>query len=623
MNGKKTHIVVAGSGRSGAVGLGNIIAGDDCRTLFEPFDQREVPELVGLGLRPYFRPMSAYQQWKEPIKRILAGQLRNDWIDKDLSLFDVTKDTGKVVIKEIRANGILGWLDQNFQCQIVYLLRHPCAVIASRMKLGWETHIDMLLNQHELMEDYLTPFEDVIRSASTNAQKHAVMWCAENLIPLSQMNDHAWELCWYERLLTEPEAECQRLVDLFGLDFSESRRSAMFEFCHKPSTGERRQVARWKQTLSVQDQDEIQAIVHAFGINLYDVASEIGQRRYLKCSSANAWEMRRAKTSPESAVGDKGMNPVVSVVMSVFNGERFLREAVDSILNQTFTDFEFIIVNDGSTDGTREILESYEDQRVVLIHQENMGLTKSLNRGIERASGTYIARQDADDRSFPERLAAQFAFLSAHKDVVLVGSAVEVVSGSGNTLATFRHPTEPDEIRLTLRKYNCFWHGSVMFRRDGFLALGAYSEQFVTAQDYDLWLRFSEQYRLANLPDPFYAYRFTTDSITVRKMVSQHRLADLARWRADAREKGFSATSDPHKVAAFLSAPLTTHEKKQIISNYKPWCRLLLKNDLLDEATQLMTELFRYHPSLLFRLAFRITRHINPQSNLARFLEHA
>lgn len=316
-------------------------------------------------------------------------------------------------------------------------------------------------------------------------------------------------------------------------------------------------------------------------------------------------------------------NLLVSVVMGVYNAEPYLREAVDSVLAQSLPDFEFVIVNDGSTDRSREILESYRDERIVLVHQENMGLTKSLNKGIALAKGKYIARQDADDRSYPERLATQSAFLASHPEIALVGSAVEVLSNGGKSLAIFRHPCESAEIKEALKKFSCFWHGSVMFKRDSFLALGGYDENFATAQDYDLWLRFNERYQLANLREPLYAYRFATNCITIRKMVSQHRLAGFARNRAAARAEGITQEPTPERVAMLLSAPLTTEERRQIITNYKPWCRLLLKNELFDDARQLMVELFRYHPSLFFRLSFCIGRHLNERSYLSRFLENA
>jgi len=309
--------------------------------------------------------------------------------------------------------------------------------------------------------------------------------------------------------------------------------------------------------------------------------------------------------------------------MSVYNGERYLREAIDSILNQTFTDFEFIVIDDGSTDGTADILRTYTDPRVRVISQQNQGLTISLNRGIAEAHGIFIARQDADDRSFPERFAIQVAFLSSNKDIALVGSAVEVISGTGKVLATFRHPGESADISEVITKYNCFWHGSVMFRRESFLALGGYSEAFVTAQDYDMWLRFSERYLLANLRDPLYAYRFSADSITVKRMVSQHRLAVLARQLAETRKAGGSADELLADVASYLVSPLSLSERQDIINNYKPWCRLLLKNYLPHEATSLMTALFRYHPSLLFRVSFAVGKILKSPSLLTRFLDHA
>lgn len=313
--------------------------------------------------------------------------------------------------------------------------------------------------------------------------------------------------------------------------------------------------------------------------------------------------------------------PLISVVMSVYNGSQYLREAVDSILNQTRTDFEFIIIDDGSTDGTAAILDAYTDPRIRVIRHQNQGLTKSLNLGIREAQGTYIARQDADDRSFPERLATQAEFLDSHPEIALVGSAVKVISSDGAELATFRHPTDSAEIVTTLRTYNCFWHGSIMFRRDCFVELGGYDERFVTAQDYDMWLRFSERHQLANLQESLYAYRFTADSVTVKRMVSQHRLAVLARRLAEERACGCAST--PEDITPYLAAPLSLAEKGQIINNYKPWCRLLLKNDLAGEAATLMAALFKHHPNPLFRLSFAVARQLKTPSILTRFLEHA
>ena len=171
--------------------------------------------------------------------------------------------------------------------------------------------------------------------------------------------------------------------------------------------------------------------------------------------------------------------PRISIVMSVYNGEKYLREAVNSILNQTFKDFEFIIINDGSTDGTREILESYNDPRIILIHKGNMGLTQSLNKGIALAKGKYIARQDADDISLPERLEKQIEFLERNEKVALLGTAIEIIDEIGNYLQTIKPPTDDSSIRKGIKQNNYFCHGSVIFKRQGFFELGGYREFFL------------------------------------------------------------------------------------------------------------------------------------------------
>jgi glycosyltransferase involved in cell wall biosynthesis len=136
---------------------------------------------------------------------------------------------------------------------------------------------------------------------------------------------------------------------------------------------------------------------------------------------------------------NKRSYPKVSVVMSVYNGEKYLCEAIDSILNQTFENFEFLIVNDGSTDRTLEILQSYRDPRIKVINNErNIGLTASLNKGLKIAKGEYVARMDADDVSFPHRLEQQKAFLDRNPRVAMVGSWAEVIDESGKTQETWR-----------------------------------------------------------------------------------------------------------------------------------------------------------------------------------------
>lgn len=203
------------------------------------------------------------------------------------------------------------------------------------------------------------------------------------------------------------------------------------------------------------------------------------------------------------------MTPKVSVVMSVFDGERYLREAVESILGQTFTDFEFIVIDDGSTDSTWEILGSYDDSRIRLMrNQGNIGLTKSLNKGVALARGGYIARMDADDVALPQRLEMQVAFLEDHSEIGILGSWCRMLNANGEDLGLYEMPTDDLRIRWVSLLTNPFAHPTVVLRR---ALLGKdgpwYDEALETAQDYDLWLRVLECTTGANLNDPLILYR--------------------------------------------------------------------------------------------------------------------
>jgi glycosyltransferase involved in cell wall biosynthesis len=209
--------------------------------------------------------------------------------------------------------------------------------------------------------------------------------------------------------------------------------------------------------------------------------------------------------------------PKVTVLMSVYNGEKYLREAIDSILNQTFEDFEFLIINDCSTDRTMEILQSYHDHRIKIINNEkNIGLTKSLNKGLKIARGEYIARQDADDVSAPDRLKKEIDFLGAHRDYAVVGTFVKVLNDDSKVIRLPKGLIEDFQIRDFFKRSNCLTHGSTMLRKKCLLEVGFYDESIARAQDYDLWLRLSEKYRLANIPEYLYMWRMHTESIEAR-----------------------------------------------------------------------------------------------------------
>ena len=212
--------------------------------------------------------------------------------------------------------------------------------------------------------------------------------------------------------------------------------------------------------------------------------------------------------------------PLVSVVMSVFNAEEHVSEAIESILNQTFNDLELIIVNDGSEDSTADILEKYgkNDKRIKIITQENKGLTKSLNIGINNSSGKYIARQDADDISYPERIEVQVKAFENDSSLILLGTrAIINIKGF-----MYESPLHTDtEITNKIKKYNIFVHSSVMFRRSEFMKIGMYNELYKTAQDYEAWMRLSALGKLSILDNVLVERTVRKNSISNKKMLFQ------------------------------------------------------------------------------------------------------
>jgi len=208
--------------------------------------------------------------------------------------------------------------------------------------------------------------------------------------------------------------------------------------------------------------------------------------------------------------------PKVTVLMAVYNGELYLREAIDSILVQALQDFELLIINDGSTDSTREIICSYNDSRIRLIDNNyNLGLTRSLNKGLKLAEGEFIARQDADDISEPERLAKQVSFMERNPEVALVGTWYKQIDSKGNLICKCELPYDCTQIRWSLLFYSPFIHSTVMFRKSAVLEhIGFYNEVAIYAQDYEFWCRIALRLKIANLSDYLIKWRVHSSSVT-------------------------------------------------------------------------------------------------------------
>lgn len=233
--------------------------------------------------------------------------------------------------------------------------------------------------------------------------------------------------------------------------------------------------------------------------------------------------------------------PAISVAMSVHNDERFVAEAIESILAQSFSDFEFLIVDDGSTDRSGAIIDAFaaKDPRIRAIRQDNRGLIASLNRMLGEARAPLIARMDGDDIALPERFARQIAFLDAHPGHGVVGTNTHDLDEAGRVLVCDDfHPLDHDAIVAALKDGSPICHPSVMMRRDVVRAAGGYRAAYRHCEDYDLWLRLAPRTRLANLPDRLIHYRRSTGQVSNRHTVAQQTGAAIARIAADERGAG-------------------------------------------------------------------------------------
>jgi GT2 family glycosyltransferase len=235
--------------------------------------------------------------------------------------------------------------------------------------------------------------------------------------------------------------------------------------------------------------------------------------------------------------------PTLSVAMSVYNGERFLEEAINSILAQTFGDFEFLVLDDGSTDGTADIIRGYaaQDHRVRPIIRENRGLVVSLNQLLAEARAPIVARMDADDNAATERFATQLAFLADHPDHGVVGCWSQDMDENG---APYRaggrdHPVTHEELLDNIRHGGpLLCHPSVMYRRDLVLAAGGYHAAFRHCEDLDLWLRLASATRIANIPQRLIRYRHYMGQVSKRHATEQAVGAAIAYEAWAARDAG-------------------------------------------------------------------------------------
>lgn len=206
--------------------------------------------------------------------------------------------------------------------------------------------------------------------------------------------------------------------------------------------------------------------------------------------------------------------PLVSVVLSVYNGGNYLRQSIESILNQSFVDFELIIIDDGSTDDSKKTIQSYKDSRIVFISRSNKGLPASLNEGITKARGEFIARQDDDDISDKLRLEKEVQYLQENPDIALVGSFARLVNADGKSAGVYTSPYFSKDLHKRLYLGNTLVHGSIMVRKNA-LPQPAYTSSYGPTEDYVLWGKLVQGAAIATLPEYLYTYKVNEGGISL------------------------------------------------------------------------------------------------------------
>ena len=256
---------------------------------------------------------------------------------------------------------------------------------------------------------------------------------------------------------------------------------------------------------------------------------------------------QRADSGNSAQIHNREKVPLASVVLPVYNGEQYLRAAVESLLGQSLQDIEIIIINDGSTDRTHEIInELIRDPRVKAVDQSNMGMAQARNRGIALARAKYIVAHDADDISLPDRLQKQYTFLEQSPDCGLIGAYMELIDEAGQVFRSPEVSTDPHTLQVamveptSLLARNHFVHGSVMMRKSACEAVGQYRDVFLLADDYDLWLRMAEKYPMGNMVDVLYQYRDYPESISKKNVRLLHAYTQIAVGLARERQQSGS-----------------------------------------------------------------------------------
>lgn len=286
--------------------------------------------------------------------------------------------------------------------------------------------------------------------------------------------------------------------------------------------------------------------------------------------------------------------PKVSIIMPVYNAAKYLDETINSILNQTYNDFEFLIIDDGSTDNSLEILYSYNDHRIkILKNEKNIGYVKTLNKLIDISKGEYIARQDNDDLSLPDRIEKQVLFLNKNKDVGVCGTNAFIF---GKKTKMTRMPITDDEIKAYMIINNPMLHPTIMYRKSIFevLNIGKYNEDLCPAEDYAMWFEISKKTKLANLPEPLLKYRWHENNTSQLKKNIQIEKANQIRKEILDYSLSYQISTEESKLFKIISDTEFANEKN-IKSLEETLTKLLEKNkEICYYNNSAITNLFFY-----------------------------
>lgn len=271
-------------------------------------------------------------------------------------------------------------------------------------------------------------------------------------------------------------------------------------------------------------------------------------------------------------------NPEITVLMPAFNAGRYIGEAIRSVLGQTFSDFELLIINDGSTDNTADVIHAFSDERIIVINQDNRGVAAALNTGLLHARAPYIARFDADDVCYPTRLKVQYDFITAYPQYSIVGSAADYTDAGGHYIFTHHPAAHLNEEIQQLKFSVCpFIHSSVMYRKDVVVNNGGYNECAHTYEDHFLWANVLKNEMACNLSQPLIRVRLNPGSVTIDEKWHSRRFREIKTTTLKTRVISKADGIALRRLAEKQHTPKTKDgayyalcAKKFLVNNYRP-----------------------------------------------------